>query len=68
MMIVKMFLYQRGFNSTYTGGISSFLLFNLVLTFLRDHYRKRYERQVRDGKNIESPLSELLMRFLQFYA
>ncbi len=44
MMTMKMFLFQRGFNSTYTGGISSFLLFNLVLTYLRDHYKRRYDR------------------------
>ncbi len=67
-MVIKMFLYQRGFNSTYTGGVSSFLLFNLILTFLRDFYKKRYERQARQGMNQESPLSELMMKFLQFYA
>ena len=36
MMILKLFLKQRDLNETYTGGIGSFLLFCMILTFLRE--------------------------------
>lgn len=35
-MVLKIFLYQRNLHETFKGGIGSFLLFNMILAFLRD--------------------------------
>ncbi len=51
---------QRGLNETYTGGISSFLLLNLVLTYIL-YTNKQSDTQL-------PTLGHLLCGFLQFYA
>lgn len=35
-MVLKVFLYQRNLHETFKGGIGSFLLFAMILAFLRD--------------------------------
>ncbi|XP_053992450.1 non-canonical poly(A) RNA polymerase protein Trf4-1-like isoform X2 [Hylaeus volcanicus] len=37
IMIIKLFLYQRRLGETYRGGIGSYLLFVLCLSFLQQH-------------------------------
>ena len=57
---LKYFLKQRGLNSTYTGGISSFLLFNMVFAF-NTLYKER-------SKKSYILLSNFLIDFFSFYA
>ena len=67
IIVVKCFLKQRDLNETFQGGIGSFLLFCLVLTFLRE-VRKDYFEEDREGEIDEILLSEYLLKFLDFYA
>jgi non-canonical poly(A) RNA polymerase PAPD5/7 len=58
--VLKYFLRQRKLNETYTGGISSFLLFNLLLAYI--------QHVVKEDKTKKITLGHLLVGFLQFYA
>lgn len=67
LMIMKLFLRQRKMNNTFTGGIGSFLLFCVVLAFLRQYKKDVYYRD-RDPRALENlSLAEYLMKFLNFY-
>ena len=62
-MLLKYFLKQRGLNSTYTGGIGSFLLFCMVVSAVQQHPAHRNERQ-HYGRYT---LAHYLLHFLQLY-
>ena len=66
IFILKIFLRQRDLNNTYMGGVGSFLLFCLVLAFLR-HYKRELIEQ-RGAEELKSVvLSEYLLKLLEFY-
>ena len=67
IFILKCMLRQRDLHETYSGGIGSFLLFCLILAFLRE-FRRDYIRddKLKDLENIG--LGEYLIRFFEFYA
>ena len=67
LVLMKCFLRQRELNETYTGGIGSFLLFCLVLTFLRE-IRRDYIAGKREDDIPHILLSEYVMKFLDYYA
>ena len=67
LMILKCFLKQRDLNETYTGGIGSFLLFCLILTYLRE-VRREYMENGLEEEVSKLLLSEHLLKFLDFYA
>ena len=56
--IMKKFLFNRKLNQSYQGGISSFSLFLLILSFIK------YIHQ----DDFEIPLGSLLLEFLRFYS
>jgi non-canonical poly(A) RNA polymerase PAPD5/7 len=58
--VLKYFLRQRKLNESYTGGISSFLLFNLLFSYIQFF--------VKENEKKEWTLGNLLVGFLQFYA
>ncbi|CAI4227317.1 unnamed protein product [Auanema sp. JU1783] len=65
VLILKQFLIQRNLNQTYTGGLSSYGLILMLISFLQI-----YGMPVRT-KSMYSPgvnLGELLMRFFEVYA
>jgi len=59
MYLLKYFMRQKKLNETFSGGVSSFLLFNLVLAFLQ--YKNKTET------SINLNLGQLLVDFFQFY-
>lgn len=61
-MLLKALLRDKQLNETYTGGISSFLLFNLVFA-----YFQMLIRENRKVMNQDENLGKLLVGFLQFY-
>lgn len=66
IVILKCILRQRDLHETYTGGIGSFLLFCMVLAFLRE-IRKDYSNNNRINELQNMMLSEYLLKFLEFY-
>lgn len=53
-------------NETFTGGIGSYLLFCLILTFLREIRKEyRYYNKLNELENVT--LSEYLIKFFEFY-
>jgi non-canonical poly(A) RNA polymerase PAPD5/7 len=44
-MVMKCLLKQRDLNETYKGGIGSFLLFCMILAFLRELRRQFIEKK-----------------------
>lgn len=66
IFVLKIFLRQRDLNNTYMGGVGSFLLFCIILAFLR--YYKREILENRGAEELKSVLlSEYLLKFLEFY-
>lgn len=59
--VLKYFLKQKKLNETYTGGISSFILFNLVFSFVQQTLKNK-EKQ-KDIMNLGS----LLLEFFTLY-
>ena len=59
LYVLKYFIRQKKLNESFTGGISSFLLFNLVLAFLQ------YKSKTDNSHNFN--LGQLLVDFFQFY-
>ncbi len=57
--LLKYFMRQKKLNETFSGGISSFLLFNLVLAFLQ------YKNKTENGPGLN--LGQILVDFFQFY-
>lgn len=67
IFVMKIYLRQRNLNQTFTGGVGSFLLFCLILAFLRDYKKKILEKNgLEELKTIL--LSEYLLKFLEFYS
>ena len=58
--VIKYYLRQRKLNESYTGGVSSFLLFNLFIAYI--YYLGKSTKIER--KN----LGEIMVGFFQFYA
>ena len=56
--IMKKFLFNRKLNQSYQGGISSFSLFLLILSFIKYIHQDEFE----------IPLGSLLLEFLRFYS
>jgi len=67
LLVLKCFLKQRDLNETYSGGIGSFLLFSLVLTYLRE-IRREYIKNDMEDEIAKLLLSEHLLKFFEFYA
>lgn len=66
IFLIKIFLRQRDLNNTYMGGVGSFLLFCMILAFLRDYKRKIIEN--RGAEELKTVLlSEYLLKFIEFY-
>ena len=67
IFVMKIYLRQRNLNQTFTGGVGSFLLFCLILAFLRDYKKRMLEKKgLEELKTIL--LSEYLLKFLEFYS
>jgi len=62
-MVLKVFLAQRRLNETYTGGIGSFVLSSLIVSFLQQRIRLCKARGVAMSWNLGS----LLLDFLHLY-
>jgi non-canonical poly(A) RNA polymerase PAPD5/7 len=58
--VLKYFLRQRKLNESYTGGISSFLLFNLLFAYI--------QYTTKENDSSIKTLGHLLTGFLQFYS
>ena len=63
IFVIKYFLRQKKLNDLHTGGISSFLLFNLVLSYILYIQKERAESH--SSKLLT--LGHLLIGFFQFY-
>lgn len=57
IFINKCLLKQRELSETYTGGIGSFLLFSMILCFLRESRKSK----------VNYLLSDYLLMFMEFY-
>jgi non-canonical poly(A) RNA polymerase PAPD5/7 len=62
IMIVKAFLDQRGMNEVYTGGLGSYSIVCLAVSFLQMHPKIR-KGEIDAGQN----LGVLVMEFFEFY-
>jgi len=60
--VLKQFLYQRDLNEVYSGGLSSYALILMVVSFLQQHVRE-------DAKNHQKKpnLGVLLVEFFELY-
>lgn len=66
LMVLKVFLMQRNMHDSEKGGVDSFLLFNMILAFLRDFKQQQIKKNSVESLN-DVTLSEYLMKFLSFY-
>jgi len=57
-IVLKCTLKVRGLGETYSGGLGSFLLFSMLLVYLRDMQKRRKYYT----------LSEHILRFMEYYA
>jgi len=62
LLFLKYFLLQRGLHETYTGGMGSYLLCNVVLHFFQRHPALRDKRRY-----AATSLGHLLFDFLKYY-
>lgn len=65
-MLIKFFLKQKNFNETYTGGIGSYLLFNMIYAyalFLKEIKNKNPKNDLEFTNH-----GSFLLGFLKFYA
>ena len=62
--VLKYFLAARGLNEPYSGGVGSFLLQMMIVSFLQHREREEY-RAI--GKPSECNLGALLLEFLELY-
>eukprot|EP00742_Colponemidia_sp_Colp-10_P007495 GILJ01008076.1.p1 GENE.GILJ01008076.1~~GILJ01008076.1.p1 ORF type:complete len:487 (+),score=68.38 GILJ01008076.1:151-1461(+) len=62
-IVLKYFLYQRGLNETFRGGMGSFLLQSIIISFLQHHPSRNQDRN-----NFNSySLGHYLLDFLELY-
>jgi non-canonical poly(A) RNA polymerase PAPD5/7 len=66
LYVLKYFIRQKKLNETFTGGVSSFLLFNLVLAFLQYKNKIAYSN-INNYNSNQLNLGQLLVDFFQFY-
>jgi non-canonical poly(A) RNA polymerase PAPD5/7 len=64
--VMKCLLRQRDLHETYSGGIGSFLLFCMVISFLRE-FRKDFVKKGERANLNEVLLSEYLLNMMDFY-
>jgi len=62
--VLKKFVASRGMNQPYTGGVGSFLLQMMILTFLQHRERDSFNKQRPSQYN----LGALLVEFFEFYS
>lgn len=62
LVFLKYFLLQRGLHETYTGGMGSYLLCNVVLHFIQRHPSRKNQRLY-----AATSLGHLLFDFLKYY-
>ncbi|KAE9390503.1 Nucleotidyltransferase [Gymnopus androsaceus JB14] len=62
VMITKMFLSQRGMNEVYTGGLGSYAIVSLIISFLQMHPKIR-----RGEIDADRNLGVLLIEFFELY-
>ena len=65
-MVMKVVLKQRKLNETYSGGIGSFLLFCMVLAYIR-HKRQEMVKNNSIQSYNEVMLCDYLIGFMKFY-
>jgi len=58
--VLKQFLYQRDLNEVYSGGLSSYALILMVVSFLQTHVRE-------DARSNKANLGVLLIEFFELY-
>jgi len=58
--VLKQFLYQRDLNEVYSGGLSSYALILMVVSFLQQHVRE-------DARESKANLGVLLVEFFELY-
>merc|ERR1719219_11073 len=58
--VLKQFLYQRDLNEVYSGGLSSYALILMVVSFLQQHIRE-------DARSSKANLGVLLVEFFELY-
>lgn len=58
---------QRKLNETYTGGIGSFVLASMIVSFLQQRYRLTVYCQAQDKDCYNHNLASLLLGFLSHY-
>lgn len=64
IILLKLFLRQRQLQNTYTGGVGSFLLFCMVLSF----FQRRVSNSMCEAPTGELSLGHLLYEFLRLWA
>lgn len=64
IILLKFFLRQRDLNETFTGGVSSYLLFNMIYAYVQYMIRDK-EKSEEKLKNMN--LGSFLLGFLKFY-
>ncbi|KAK0211250.1 hypothetical protein DFS33DRAFT_1250899 [Desarmillaria ectypa] len=62
VLITKMFLAQRGMNEVYTGGLGSYAIVCLVVSFLQMHPKIR-----RGEIDVDANMGVLVMEFFELY-
>ncbi|KAJ1950016.1 hypothetical protein FBU59_000877 [Linderina macrospora] len=62
VLVIKQFLSQRGMNEVYTGGLGSYAITLLVVSFLQNHPRVRS-----GGLDLYENLGVLLTEFFELY-
>ena len=62
IIVLKYMLKQRKLDEVYTGGVGSYVLANMVVSFLQLHPRYRYHRE-----RAEDNLGTALVEFLKLY-
>ena len=62
-MVLKVFLAQRRMNDTYNGGVGSFLLCGLIVSFLQ----MRLRREKTQARRLSWNLGALLLDFFELY-
>ena len=78
IMVVKAFLSQRSMNEVYTGGLGSYAVICLVISFLQVRYRRRPHLCIADHFQVhpklrrseidpEANLGTLLVEFFELY-
>ncbi|KAJ8394908.1 hypothetical protein AAFF_G00040310 [Aldrovandia affinis] len=60
VLVLKQFLLQRDLNEVFTGGIGSYSLFLMAVSFLQLHYRK-------DASSPNTNIGVLLIEFFELY-